>query len=374
VRDSARAAVAPIQVATPHGPVFRIEPTKAVEAAHEFRAALPGVDVFYAMKANPEPAILAALRADGCGFEAASWGEIERLLSLGVCPDRIIFGTAVKARRDVARAFAAGVRRYAADAREELSMLAETASGSRVFIRAKVDDGGSVFQLSAKFGAPPERVAGLVLLARDFGLEPWGVSVNVGSQSAHPDAWADAVRAVAPCFRELSAAGVALDVLNLGGGFPVAYADGPDISLAKIGASLEAALGELPHRPQLIVEPGRRLAAAAATLRATVISRVERDDGPWLFLDCGVYNALYEALSHQGRTRYPVACEDRAGPELSFVLAGPTGDGLDIIARNVRLPAGTTEGDRLRFSNVGAYTLCMSSAFNGVPVPAVVVL
>src|SRR6185437_14493969 len=140
----------------------------------------------------------------------------------------------------------------------------------------------------------------------------------------------------------------------IGGGFPAVYDGQIDSSLWEISAPTREALDELPYPVRLIAEPGRRLVANSISLTANVIRRIERCDGPWLFLDCGVYNALFEALSCQGCTRYPVHRIGAAsGPETRFVLAGPTGDGLDIIARDVRLPGNTSEGDQLRFKNVG---------------------
>lgn len=341
-----------------------------------FRAAFPSASVWYALKANPLPAVLSELADAGCGFEAASWPEIDALLSLGISPDRVIYGTAVKPRVHVERAARAGVDRFAADSGEELQMLAAAAPGSRVFVRAKLDDSRSVFQMNVKFGVPIGEVVDLVRQAAWLGLHPWGVSFNVGSQATRASQWADGVRALAPTVHELLASGIRLEVLNIGGGFPVPYAGQSDIALTNIASLLDEALDTLPYRPRVIVEPGRRLVATAVQLVATVIARIERPDGPWLFLDCGVYNALYEALLHQGRTAYPVtpARADLEGaPELTFVLAGPTGDGLDLIARDVRLPGSLAEGDQLVFHHAGAYTLALASAFNGFAPPPVVV-
>jgi ornithine decarboxylase len=361
----------------PSASYFLIDPGELRRSAGGFHAAFPTAEVCYALKANSHPAILAALRDVGFGFEAASWFEIELLLSHDVQSGRIIFGTAVKDRGQVEQAFRAGIDRFAADSREEVFMLASAAPRSCVFIRAKLDDQHSVFRMNGKFGAPIEDVAPLLRLARDVGLVPWGVSFNVGSQATRTGDWADGVRAVAPVFHELLAEGITLEVLNLGGGFPTPYRDHPEIPLCEIAAAVRAALASLPYQPRLIVEPGRRLVATSMKLVTTVVARIERPGGPWLFLDCGVYNALYEALLHQGRTAYPVSAIGHAegGEKLQpFVLAGPTGDGLDIIARDIPLPASLSEGDRLMFENVGAYTLPFASSFNGFAPPPVYIV
>ena len=103
-----------------------------------------------------------------------------------------------------------------------------------------------------------------------------------------------------------------------------------------------------------------------------VVARNDRNGKPWLCLDAGIYNALYEAMIHQGSTKYPVyPLNPPTEPveNLEFTLAGPTGDSLDIIARNVSLPAYTNIGDKLVFENTGAYSLAMASRFNGFPEP-----
>lgn len=361
----------------PPRPHFAVNLAELRRNYRTFTQTLPGAEVFYAVKANADPAVLSYLARLGSGFEAASWGEIELLLSLGVGADRIIFGTAVKAPHEIARAHAAGVDRYAADSAEEIVLLGDCAPASRVFVRVKLGPTGSIFEMNEKFGALPDEAARLVRLAKEAGLVPWGLSINVGSQATDARAWADGVAVLSDVLRELSDTGVRLSVLNLGGGFPVAYAAGRAITLGEIADHLRPALEALPYAPRLLVEPGRAIVASAVSLVATVISRIERPTGPWLFLDCGVYNALYEALAHQGRTQYQVALSSSPRPiskrQTSYVIAGPTGDGLDVVARDVALPDDIVRGDTLTFRNVGAYTRCMASTFNGFPVPSVVV-
>ena len=105
----------------------------------------------------------------------------------------------------------------------------------------------------------------------------------------------------------------------------------------------------------------------------SVIAKVERKENTWLFLDAGVYNGLFEAMAYQGSTRYRVSRlrkEHNSGKKL-FALAGPTGDSPDVINREVSLPADTEVGDKLIIHDVGAYSLCVTSQFNGFPKPSV---
>jgi ornithine decarboxylase len=354
-----------------NAPHFLLRPDAVRSAYGDFRRAFPNAGIFYALKANPDPVILGVLAGLDSGFEAASWPEIDLVLSLGVKADRIIYGTAVKPRQHVEQAAHRGVNLFAADSLEELAMLAEAAPGSHVFIRVKADCAQSVFSMGGKFGVPASHAAGLLLHARSLGLVPWGLSFNVGSQARTLEAWAHGVSALKPIFHELLAESVRLSVVNVGGGFPAAYAGEAEIPLEAIAEATVSELAALPYPVDLYVEPGRRLVAESMSLIAHVVRRIERPEGPWLFLDCGVYNALFEALSCQGRTRYPVGClRPTNANKALFVLAGPTGDGLDIIARDIALPTEIAEGDQLRFDGVGAYTTTLASAFNGFPRPA----
>jgi ornithine decarboxylase len=360
---------------TDEPPSFILDPEKLRASLREFHDAFPGIEVYYALKANSEPVVLTTFGSEGCGFEAASWGEIQLLRSLGIGPDRIIFGTSVKPRAHVKRAYHEGITKYAADSPEELSMLSEAAPRSKVFIRVKIDDSRSVFQMNGKFGSLVDEAANLLIEAERLGLKPWGLSFNVGSQAGGADEWAKGIDAVAPVIRDLHSIGIRLDILNIGGGFPTQYDGQNHIPLTEIASHVERALGQLPYVPRLIVEPGRRLVAASMSLVSNVVSRIARPDGIWLFLDCGVYNALFEALACQGRIEYPVRrlrehSEHSCAP---FTLAGPTCDGLDIIKRAALLPNDTRPGDKLLFENVGAYTTVLSSSFNGFPRPTMTI-
>ncbi|MDB5171127.1 MAG: ornithine decarboxylase [Candidatus Saccharibacteria bacterium] len=331
------------------------------------------VEVCYALKANSDPKVLTYLDSLGCSFEAASAYEVQILLDLGVEPARIVYGTSIKPAEQIKLAFDAGVKRYAADSREEIKKIADNAPGSKVFVRAIVEDAGSVFMMSERFGAPVDTVKDLVLYARHLDLKTYGISFYVGSQAAHANMWAKGVQAVKPIIEELHAEGVTLEILNIGGGFPVHYDTQEDIpELRQIVIDVHNALHGLPYMPKLLMEPGRGLVATSTVLVTEVIARNDRANKPWLCLDAGIYNALYEAMIHQGATRYPIHPFNpptEPTENLSFTIAGPTGDSLDVVARDVSLPAYTDVGDVLIFEHTGAYTVTMASRFNGFPAP-----
>jgi len=330
-------------------------------------------EVYYALKANSDPKILNYIDQLGCGFEAASAFEIEQLLNLGVDPMKIIYGTSIKPAEHIRHSYRAGVKRFAADSREELKKIADNAPGAKIFIRTIVDDAGSVFMMAERFGSPVGEVLDLFLYAHSLGLKTYGVSFYVGSQAAHADMWARGIRTVAPVIEQLWRQGITLEVINIGGGFPVHYDNHQDApELHEIVARIHDEIHLLPYIPTIIMEPGRGLVATSTVLVAEVIARNDRAGKPWLCLDAGIYNALYEAMIHQGATRYPTHMLNPPTEPVDtqlFTLAGPTGDSLDVIARDVELPSYVGVGDRLVFEHAGAYTIAMANPFNGFPKP-----
>lgn len=336
---------------------------------HSFRSS----EVYYALKANSDPQILKYLASLGSGFEAASAYEIDLLLRLGVKPQKIIYGTSVKPSGHIIFARKAGIDRFAADSKEEVEKIATHAPGSRVFIRAIVDDTGSVFTMSERFGISIGSVKHLMLYAKSLGLHTYGLSFYVGSQATHADRWAKAIHMLQPVVNELLGEGIKLSVLNIGGGFPVNYDNHKSApSLHQIVDSVHRAMDSLPYEPIVIMEPGRGIVASSTVLVTEVVARNDRAGKPWLVLDAGIYNALYEAMIHQGATQYtvhPLHPPTGKVETMECTLAGPTGDSLDIISRHAVLPSYIGVGDKLVFENAGAYTVTMASPFNGFPKP-----
>lgn len=354
------------------GPWFQLCPVRLVRSLRRFEAAFPGAHIHYAMKANSERAVLEVLVAEGASFEVASLGEWHELLD--ACPSiasgQVLFGTSVKPAAAITALAEAGVDLMAADSPEELRRIAAAAPGCRVVLRVVVGHGDSVFTMYDKFGAPVGDVPALVALALALRLVPYGLSFNVGSQARSDDAWADAINHLEPVVRQVLGTGTRFEVLNLGGGYPHQYAREQVGTLESIAAQATAALENWPYRPRLILEPGRAIVAPAIDLYTSVVSRVRRGDRDWLYLDAGVYNALFEALACQGTTRYETRLAERASSAASrhFVLAGPTGDGLDVIDEHATLPSDVQEGDLIRIVAVGAYSSVVASGFNGFDV------
>jgi ornithine decarboxylase len=328
---------------------------------------LPGAEVYYAVKANPHPEVLAVLAAEGCGFEVSSWPELERVLALGVPGSRIISSNPVKRPDFVRRAFELGIDRFAFDSETELEKLAKLAPGSRVYVRLTVDNSGSEWPLSHKYGVPPERAVALLLAAPRGGLRPYGLTFHVGSQCRDPESWVRAIRTSHQVHTALAAEGQPLQMLNLGGGQPVHHLR-PVPSLNEIGLRVIKTVDDLfgAQAPLLSVEPGRALVGSAGTLVTSVIGRARRESDTWVYLDAGVFNGLMETIEG---FRYELRTE-RRGPRRPVTVAGPSCDSVDTLFTVEPLPE-LEVGERVYVMNSGAYTLSYASEFNGFQPPSV---
>lgn len=355
-------------------PYFLFSKKIILDKIKKFKDAFPEASIYYAMKANSEEEALETIAEAGCGFEVASKYELDIIKKLDVSPSKILYGTSVKSTDHINVFKEYGVDRFAFDSLVELEKIASISPGAKVYVRASVSDAGSVFKFSEKFGADMENVPHLLTHAKDIGLIPYGISFHVGSQAGNPMAWANAIENIRKPMEELKEKGIEIEVLNIGGGYPAIYTSTEnEFGLEEISKNVMKAYNKLPYKPKLILEPGRGIIADSAILVASVIARVERRMGTWLFLDAGVYNALFEAMAYQGSTRYKVKSLRQSfntGEKL-FALAGPTGDSPDIISREVSLPEDISIGDKLIFYKVGAYSLVVTSRFNGFPKPDV---
>ena len=343
---------------------------EVVEANYRaLSAALDGVVVFYAVKANPAPEILRRLAELGASFDTASLGEIEQVLAAGADPARISYGNTIKKEVDVAAAYARGVRLFAFDSAAELAKIARAASGSRVFCRILTSGEGADWPLSRKFGCAPAMARELLTQAAGMGVTPWGVSFHVGSQQKNPAAWDAALAEVAGLFRDLEAVGVEHSMVNLGGGFPTPYRTAvPDT--AAYGLEIMAAVRRhFGNRiPFLIAEPGRGLVGAAGVIQTEVVLiavKGDSDPRPWVYLDIGRFGGLAETEGEA--IRYPITSHRRGQP-MPVILAGPTCDSADVLYERSGycLPRDLAVGDRLEIGSTGAYTTTYAAvAFNG---------
>jgi len=344
----------------------------------DLAAGLGTAMIHYAMKANPTREVLETLCDEGCGFDAASRGEIELCLSLGISADRISFGNTIKRSSDISFAHASGIALFAADSDEELEKIALNAPGARVYIRMLVGATEADWPLSRKFGCAPDRVHSLLFLARSLGLDPVGLSFHVGSQTRAPAMWADTLDRVAKVWHAAQAEGHGLRLINIGGGFPATIGEGIPHLTDYAGQIIQMVRARFGSDVEIMAEPGRAMVADAGVIAAEVMLVSRKSDNDlcrWVYLDIGRFSGLAETENEA--IRYELTTErdhEGMGP---CILAGPSCDSVDVLyeKRPVMMPLGLKSGDRVLIHVTGAYTSAYSSVgFNGFPPLDVVVI
>ena len=359
-----------LRLRRPEGPCLVVDLDVVRENYQSFAKALPDSRVFYAIKANPEPAVLKLLAELGSSFDCASVAEIDMAFAAGATADRISYGNTIKKERDVAAAFARGIRLFAVDAKEEVEKVGRAAPGAHVFCRILCAGDGAEWPLSRKFGCEPELAIEVLEHAHRLGLDAYGVSFHVGSQQPNPEAWDLALKAAALIFRTLSERGIQLRMVNLGGGFPAKYLKKVP-AVKTYGRSIHSALRKHfgNQIPETIIEPGRGMVGDAGMIKAEVvlISRKAADEETrWVYLDIGKFGGLAETMDES--IRYPIRTP-RDGEDLgACVIAGPTCDSMDVLYEKVpyMLPVSLEIGDKVLIEGAGAYTVTYASVgFNG---------
>ena len=352
------------------GPCLVVDLDVVRENYGAFAKALPDSRVFYAVKANPAPELLSLLVSLGSCFDTASVAEIEMVLAAGATPERISFGNTIKKERDIARAFALGVRLFAVDCKAEVEKIARAAPGAKVFCRFLFGCAGAEWPLSRKFGCDTDMAVEVLDHAQRLGLEPCGVSFHVGSQQRRTAAWDEALKSASAIFRACADRGINLTMVNLGGGFPTKYLrDVPAVQA--YGRSIFRALRKHFGNaiPETIIEPGRGMVGNAGVIEAEVVlvsKKSEQDQNRWVYLDIGKFGGLAETMDES--IRYPIKTPRDGGEVGPCVLAGPTCDSADVLyeKRPYDLPISLEIGDKVLIEGTGAYTATYASvAFNG---------
>ncbi|MCW5749772.1 MAG: type III PLP-dependent enzyme [Alphaproteobacteria bacterium] len=349
----------------PEEPLHCLRPATLRANARAFVDAFPG-ETLYAVKCNPDPRVLALLWQGGVrAFDCASPAEVALVRQL--LPESAIhYMHPVKARGAIAEAWSRhGVRDFAFDSEAELEkILAATAGGSDLglILRLALPKGEAALDLSGKFGAEPALAAHLLRLARSR-ADRLGIAFHVGSQCTEPAAWARAIRLAGEV---IARAGAKVDILDVGGGFPVPYPGSAVPDLARFmdaisgeAAALRTSLGTLaPAR--LWAEPGRVLVAAGIS----VIVQVQARRGGMLHVNDGIYGSLSDAGALNWRFPVRLLRASEAAPQ-DFGFFGPTCDSLDRMNGPFRLPGDVAEGDWIEIGQLGAYGATLRTAFNG---------
>lgn len=347
----------------PVSPVTCIRPHAAAKAARFFSEKFPG-KVLYAVKANPSPELIEVLWANGVThFDVASIAEVRRVREL--LPNATLcYMHPVKPIEAIVEAYEKhGVRTFSLDSHEELEkILAATnnAADLTLCVRLRVSSGHSKLSLASKFGVSADEAPSLLLATRQA-ADSLGVCFHVGSQAMSPQAYADALAIAKTAIVQ---AGVTVDVVDVGGGFPSVYPGMVPPPLEAYFETIKAQFEELPisYSAELWCEPGRALCAEYSS----VVVRVEKRTGDVLFINDGSYGSLFDAA--HVNWRFPVRLlrdtpSQTKTAEFSFY--GPTCDDMDFMKGPFELPADVRAGDYIEIGMLGAYGAALRTDFNG---------
>ncbi len=337
----------------------------------------PYAHIYYAVKANPAVEIISLLNELGSSFDIASRFELDKVLALGVNPERISYGNTIKKSVDIEYFYKKGVKMYASDSKADLHNIAKFAPGSKVYIRILVEGSETAdWPLSRKFGCHPDMAYNLVVEARDMGLEPYGISFHVGSQQRDIGQWDEAISKTKYLFNSLlEEENIELKMINMGGGFPANYLQKANLLQDysnEITRYLKDDFGD--EIPQIILEPGRSLVGNSGILVTEVVLISRKNNTAlqrWVYVDAGKFNGLIETLDES--IKYPVVTEhheERMAKNGEVILAGPTCDSMDVMYEKFKyqLPLNLQIGERLYWLSTGAYTTSYASVeFNGFP-------
>lgn len=325
--------------------------------------ALPGVDLYYAVKAHPDSHIVSVIDALGGGFDIASAGEMDLLLQHKISGRRTIHTHPIKKDQEIRDALRFGATTFVVDNLYELKKLVNYRSRIGVLLRVSFRSESAKVDLSKKFGCSPDEVIELVSAAEKLGIHIKGLSFHVGSQVDNAAKHVEAVHACHSLMEQINlSADKPLSVLDIGGGFPADYAlAGFDIQT--FCAPIRDALSALPSDWHIIAEPGRYLIAPAVTSITTVAGKSHRNGFVWYYLDDGIYGSYSGQLFDHAV--YPLQVF-RGGEKHASIIAGPTCDSIDVVAENILMPS-LEIGDLIVGHQMGAYTAATKTRFNSLP-------
>ncbi|MBE2215548.1 MAG: type III PLP-dependent enzyme [Opitutaceae bacterium] len=367
------------KLAKEHGtPLFIIDHDELRKNYRMFRKYLPRVQVYFAVKANSDPAIVRTLYKEGASFDVASMPEFKIVYeNIKGMPakqrqdwiwDKIIYANPNKPTETLEE-----LDQYKPlvtfDNLEEIHKIKKHAPHAGLVIRIKVPNTGAMVELSSKFGCHPGEAVDLILEADRLGLTVEGISFHVGSQTTNFDNYVQALQLTANIYEEAKKRGYTkMNLVDIGGGFPAPYDDTvkPFRELAKvINSELERLF---PKEIQILAEPGRFLVATAGYAVSKIIGKAVRDGKTSYYINDGVYHTYSGVIFDH--CKYPIRSFKKAATTLCAVY-GPTCDALDVVSMAENLPD-LQRGDFVYSTNIGAYSHASATYFNGFP-PAKVV-
>ena len=347
----------------------------------------------FAVKCNPDPMVIRLLAALGTGFDCASKSEIELVLREGVDPSRIIYAQPCKTKSYLRYTAKENVKQMTFDNSDELYKIKALFPDAELYLRIFTDDSQSLCRLSQKFGAHMDTAPELLALAKQLDLNIAGVAFHVGSGASDPSAFLKAVTDARNIFDQAIALGFNPHTLDVGGGF---VSETFNDMAAVLSAAVDA---HFPPSIRIIAEPGRYYTSSAFTIACNVIARRTVEDpvlnvkSYMLYLNDGVYGN-FSSIMFDHQHPIPQVLSTRRRPDgfnysldsladsgyasaeeidtttggaktIEYSIWGPTCDGIDCISEKWLARDTVDVGDWLYFEDMGAYTKCSATRFNG---------
>jgi diaminopimelate decarboxylase len=342
-------------------------------------ARIPGM-ICYSVKANSHLRILSLLRQAGAGFDVVSGGELARALRAGAAPDTIVFSGVGKTQDEIDAGLAAGILMFNVESAGELAVIESRARAlekvGRISIRVNPDVEAdthpyiSTGQMIHKFGVPKDEAPELYRrAARSSHLKVQGVACHIGSQIKEVEPFWKALDEILSVARQLAAEGIAVELLDLGGGYGISYGPEPPLDLERMARGLEERLRGASLR--LILEPGRALVGNAGALVMRVLYVKRNQQRNFVVVDAGMNDLMRPAL--YGSYHQIVPARGGAAERLLADIVGPLCESGDFFARDRDMPD-VQPGDLLAVLTVGAYGFVLSSNYNTRPRPAEVLV
>ena len=340
------------------------------------------VHVHYAVKANDHLAVLNIFRHLGAGADVVSLGEFLRTQRAGIAAADVVYSGVGKAPVELAEALGAGIGQINVESAEELEMISAIAGRmgrtAKVVLRMNPDvDAGTHEKITTgladnKFGIAAQDIPALYARAASLpGVAPVGIALHIGSQILSPAPYAEAYAKAAAMVRALRTAGLAVSVLDLGGGLGIGYGDEPGMPLAAFAAAVRREVGGLGV--QLLLEPGRYLVGPAGMLLSSVILEKQAGGKRFIVLDAAMNDLMRPALYEAWHGILPLSAAHLQNPVSPADVVGPVCETADCFAKDRPMPP-MGPGARVAILDAGAYGAVMSSTYNARPRAAAVLV
>ena len=368
-------------------PVVRFDQAKAIAEIHgsptlvlsrsalqrnyaAMKSEMPGVELFYAAKANPEYLVLKYLRECGASVDVCSYREMQAALSAGFTPEQMIHTHPCKTIANLVDCYTEGLRWFTFDAPSEIVKFVNYTPDVNLILRLAASSQSSLINPPAKFGCAPKDAGDLMRQTQQAGMNVKALSFHVGSQCLTPDDFRAMLLQARQVWDEGVKIGCPLEVLDIGGGFPAPYKR-EVISLELFCRSLQDALddtfGDLSDSVRFIAEPGRGLVAECATLIVRVLGKSDRSGTTQYVIDDGLYGAFSGIV--YDHAEFPLLVENAENrPHHPCIIAGPTCDSGDIVCSDQPLPD-LEVGELILVPTMGAYSSASACGFNGLDIP-----